>query len=139
MTRISEVLLNFVMNAGWQIAVIFVIASIGSYLLRNASANSRHVLWLAAFALSVVAPLLSVFSISSRLEPAVRTLGGPPATAGGSDTVAADSKPTLTANSPDNDITLANRLLVRRTQVVTAQPRSVLLVTAAIMLFVLLR
>ncbi|HJZ82604.1 MAG TPA: M56 family metallopeptidase, partial [Pyrinomonadaceae bacterium] len=134
MTRISEVLVNFVMNAGWQIAVIFVIASIGSYLLRNASANSRHALWLAAFALSVVAPLLSVSSISSRFEPAVRNI-----TRKSSAPVASDSKPTLTGNSAEADETLVHRLLVRRTQVVTAQPRSVLLVTAALMLFVLLR
>ena len=33
MTRISELLLNFALNAGWQIVVIFIIASIGSLLL----------------------------------------------------------------------------------------------------------
>ena len=51
---VSGFVLNYVVNATWQIAAIALVASVGSLLLRNGPARYRHVLWLAALALCVV-------------------------------------------------------------------------------------
>jgi len=134
MTRISEVLLNFVVNAGWQIAVIFVIASIGSYFLKNAAANLRHAFWLVALVLSLAAPLWTVAGFSSSFGPAVRMVKAQPSR---STSISADPK--QIANEGENDFALVDRLLARRKQVVNAKPRILLLLSTTFMLFALLR
>jgi bla regulator protein blaR1 len=134
MIRISEVLLNFVVNAGWQLAVIFVIASIGSYLLRSAAANLRHGLWLVALGLSLVAPLWTVAGLAPNFGRVIGPGGPKPAL---SRSVSAD--PPNVARETENDIALIDRLVAPRKQVVNARPRSLLLISAAFALFVLLR
>jgi bla regulator protein blaR1 len=59
MIRISEFVLNFVANASWQTALILVAAGLGAHFLRNAPARYRHVLWITALGISLVAPVLS--------------------------------------------------------------------------------
>lgn len=54
MVRSSEFILNFVLNSCWQIAVIFVIAAPGAWLLKNAAARYRHALWIVALANATV-------------------------------------------------------------------------------------
>ena len=134
MTRISEVLLSFVMNAGWQLVVILAIASIGSYLLRNAAANLRHALWLAALGLSLVAPLWTVGGLSPDFWRAIGNAEPKPSL---SKSISA-SAPRVTNEGAD-DAGLADHLVARRTQVVNARPRNLLLISAAFALFVLLR
>src|SRR2546426_6896205 len=63
MIRISELLLNFLLNATWQIVVITFVASVGARLLKHAPARYRHALWVASLLLSVVLPLWSVFGV----------------------------------------------------------------------------
>ena len=60
MTRISELLLNFAINAGWQVPVIFAVAALGSFSLRNAAARYRHGLWLVTLMLSLLGPLWTI-------------------------------------------------------------------------------
>jgi|ERR1041384_2738890 hypothetical protein len=60
MLRISEFILNFVLNSTWQVAAIFVVAAIASWLLRNGPARYRHTLWIIALLASLVVPLLTV-------------------------------------------------------------------------------
>ena len=59
MTSVSEFVLNYVVNAAWQIAVIAMVAAAGSVLLRNGPARYRHVLWLAALLSCVLVPLFT--------------------------------------------------------------------------------
>ena len=59
MASVSEFVLNYVINATWQIAAIALVAAAGSYLLKNAPASYRHLLWVAALASCVVVPLLT--------------------------------------------------------------------------------
>jgi HEAT repeat protein/beta-lactamase regulating signal transducer with metallopeptidase domain len=59
MVRISEFILNFALNAWWQIAAIFAVAALGSLLLKNGPAQYRHTLWLFALAACLFAPLLT--------------------------------------------------------------------------------
>jgi beta-lactamase regulating signal transducer with metallopeptidase domain len=66
MLRISEFVLNFILNSFWQSAVIFAIAAVGAWLLRDAPARYRHALWIVALIACLVVPLLT----ATRFVPA---------------------------------------------------------------------
>src|ERR1044072_5905273 len=57
MRTISQLLLTFLLNSVWQIALIASLASISAWLLRNSAARYRHWIWVAALLLSVIVPL----------------------------------------------------------------------------------
>src|SRR5215207_44343 len=59
MLRISEFILNFVLNSAWQVAAIFVIAAFASWLLKNAPARHLYTLWVVALTACLVVPLLT--------------------------------------------------------------------------------
>ena len=52
----SQLLLNFLLNAAWQIVLITALASLGAWLLRSSSARYRHWLWVSAFCLAFLVP-----------------------------------------------------------------------------------
>ena len=58
MLRTSEFILNFVLNAVWQIAVITAVAALGSLLLKNSPARFRHTLWVFALVACFVVPAI---------------------------------------------------------------------------------
>lgn len=62
----SEFILNFILNSVWQIAVIFALAALVSWLLRNGPSRHRHTLWIVALVASLIVPLLT----ASRAAPA---------------------------------------------------------------------
>jgi beta-lactamase regulating signal transducer with metallopeptidase domain len=68
MPRISEFVLNFVLNSLWQSAVVFAVAAIASWILRNGPARYRHMLWVAALSACLVAPLLPTTRLVSALQ-----------------------------------------------------------------------
>src|SRR5688572_28773013 len=55
----SELIFNFVLNASWQIAAIFAVAALASWLLKNGPARYRHTLWIVALIACLVVPLLT--------------------------------------------------------------------------------
>src|SRR5688572_1144822 len=55
----SQILLNFLLNAAWQIALIAAFASLGAWLLRSSSARYRHWIWVSALCLAFVIPAAS--------------------------------------------------------------------------------
>jgi bla regulator protein blaR1 len=57
MRTISQLLLTFLLNSVWQIALIASLALISAWLLRNSAARYRHWIWVAALLLSVGVPL----------------------------------------------------------------------------------
>ena len=59
MQTTTELLLTFLLNACWQVPLIFVLASAGDYFLRDTSTRYRHWLWIGALMFSVSVPLLS--------------------------------------------------------------------------------
>jgi beta-lactamase regulating signal transducer with metallopeptidase domain len=63
MRTISQLLLTFLLNACWQIALVAALASLSSWLLRNSAARNRHWIWVAALLLSLGIP----FTTSSRI------------------------------------------------------------------------
>jgi beta-lactamase regulating signal transducer with metallopeptidase domain len=52
----SGLLLTFLLNAFWQIALIAVFAALGSWLLRNSVARYRHWVWATALCLAFLVP-----------------------------------------------------------------------------------
>lgn len=56
MRTISQLLLNFLLNACWQLALIAAVASGCSWLLRHSVARQRHLLWVAALIMSLSLP-----------------------------------------------------------------------------------
>ncbi|HKS09607.1 MAG TPA: M56 family metallopeptidase [Pyrinomonadaceae bacterium] len=59
MTTSSQLLLTFLLNAVWQIALIAALASLGAWLLRRAALRFQHWLWVAALCLSVLVPVMT--------------------------------------------------------------------------------
>lgn len=62
----SQLLLNFLLNAVWQIALIAALASLGAWLLRSASSRYLHWLWVSALCLAFFVP--AVTSVRTVLE-----------------------------------------------------------------------
>jgi len=56
-TTSSQVLLTFLINACWQVAIVAAFASFSTWLLRNSAARYRHWVWVAALFLSLGIPL----------------------------------------------------------------------------------
>ena len=55
----SQLLLTFLLNAFWQVALIAAFASLGSWLLRNSVARYRHWVWATALCLAFLVPALT--------------------------------------------------------------------------------
>ncbi|HET6977517.1 MAG TPA: M56 family metallopeptidase [Pyrinomonadaceae bacterium] len=55
----SQLLLTFLLNACWQIALIAALASFGSWLLRNSTARYQHWLWAGALCLAFIVPAVT--------------------------------------------------------------------------------
>ena len=52
----SQLLLNFLLSAVWQIALIAALASFGAWLLRDSAARYRHWVWVGALCLAFLVP-----------------------------------------------------------------------------------
>lgn len=78
MQALSELTVTFILNAGWQIAAIFAVAALASWLLKNGPARYRHTLWIVALVASFVVPLLTatrfVPTWGSTSQPVVSTV-----------------------------------------------------------------
>src|SRR5205085_5777439 len=73
----SQLLLTFLLNACWQIALIAAVAAFCDWLLRQATARHRHWLWVAALVLSLCLPALTILRLldnSSGEYPRLRTI-----------------------------------------------------------------
>ena len=55
----SQLLLTFLLNAIWQVALIAALAALGSWLLRNSVARYRHWLWAGALCLAFIVPAVT--------------------------------------------------------------------------------
>ena len=57
METISRLVLGFLLNALWQVALVAGVAALGARMLRNGPARYRHALWVMALGMSVLLPL----------------------------------------------------------------------------------
>ena len=71
----SQLLLNFLLNAAWQIALIAAVASLGAWLLRSSSARYRHWIWVSALCLAFLVPATT--SIRAYFETAAPATSEP--------------------------------------------------------------
>ncbi|HKV32861.1 MAG TPA: HEAT repeat domain-containing protein [Pyrinomonadaceae bacterium] len=118
---ISNFIMNYVVNATWQIAAIAAVTALASLLLKNAPTRYRHLLWLAALLLCVVVPLLS----ATPRTPANQSLQNTPANS-------LQIPLGRVTTEPDIPVT---HLTKRRTQIINATPRMGLWLTLAYALF----
>jgi beta-lactamase regulating signal transducer with metallopeptidase domain len=59
----SQLLLTFLLNACWQVALIAALASLGSWLLRNSTARYRHWVWVSALCLAFLVPATTTLRV----------------------------------------------------------------------------
>src|SRR5438477_5720007 len=59
----SQLLLTFLLNAVWQIALVAALASFSSWLLRNSAARYLHWIWVSALLLSIGIPLTTASGV----------------------------------------------------------------------------
>jgi beta-lactamase regulating signal transducer with metallopeptidase domain len=71
----SQLLLNFLLNAAWQIALITALASLGAWLLRSSAARYRHWIWVGAFCLAFLVPATTL--VRAYFETAAPAISGP--------------------------------------------------------------
>ena len=69
MERVSQLLLTYLFNACWQVALIAAVATACGWLLRETPARCRHLLWMAALALSFFLPVLTALHFSDDDSP----------------------------------------------------------------------
>lgn len=76
MRIITQLLLTFLLNASWQVALITGCAAVCDWLLRGTAARYRHALWVCALLLSLSLPALSCSGlIGSSLTPKPASAG----------------------------------------------------------------
>ena len=63
MNGVSEFILNFLVNSTWLIAAVCAIAALGTFLLRNYSAQYRHAVWIGALFFCLIAPVITASEI----------------------------------------------------------------------------
>ncbi|HEV8203811.1 MAG TPA: M56 family metallopeptidase [Pyrinomonadaceae bacterium] len=131
MLRISEFILNFVLNSVWQVTAIFVVAAVASWLLRNGPARYRHTLWIIALLASLVVPLLTVTRVVPEWIASFQV-------------VAAPSQPenVVRVESPSGsefNFTVDHTSNSRRSTTVKTTQRSVLFLSLGYLIFILLR
>src|SRR5436190_14446651 len=126
MLKISE----FILNSCWQIVVVSAIAALGSWMLRNAPAGYRHVLWVVALAMSLVVPLLSGTElISARItsfQAATTTPTRP----------AAVVQPQEVASQSEEENSVVDHLRRRYSQPISTNSRAALFLTLVYVLFI---
>ena len=142
MIRLSEILLNFLINATWQIAAIALLASVCTWLLKNAPARYRHGLWVTALLLSVALPIWSIANVETEAhhQSAASTAEQRDARK-----ILASSDLSQTAVSPATTTaalepsTSSRRVFTNRSQQLSATPTVSLVISCAYVLFLFYR
>ena len=127
MHAVSELIFNFVLNACWQIAAIFAVAALASWLLRNGPARYRHTLWIVALIACLVVPVLTATGFV------------PPGVSGAQVEAPKHIPAQVTAGTPTNQEFGIDHLVTRRTKPVSTTARTALLLTLVYLLVVFIR
>ncbi len=67
MKVIAQLVLTFLLNASWQIALLVAFAALCNWLLRGLAARYRHSLWVITLVACLVLPLLSCAPLTQTL------------------------------------------------------------------------
>ena len=131
MLRLSEFILNFVLNSVWQVTAIFLVAAVASWLLRNGPARYRYTLWMIALVACFVAPLLT----TTRAVPEwIASLQVVP-----SNSTPAPTGQVVGQNSSDNSLLVDHTSRSRRSMTVNTTRSSVLYLAFGYFVFVFMR
>ena len=133
MLRISEFILNFVLNSVWQVAAIFVVAALASWLLRNGPARYRHVLWMIALVACLVVPLLTATRVVPEWISSFQVVASSP------NPVKLDNVAPVVSQSSSESDPAVDHVSRRRSTTVTTTPRSVLFLALGLCAFHLRR
>jgi len=125
MLRISELILNFVLNSCWQIAAVFAVAWIGARLLKSGPARYRHALWIVALVACFVVPLLTATRFVPDWISRVRVIPK------------AENAIPLATNQEVTDDQTIDHLTTRRTKPISTTTRTALFFALAYGLFIL--
>lgn len=129
MFRNNEFLLNSLLNSLWIIPMVWGIAALGAYLLRNLDADYRYTIWLAALVLCVIAPLLSSTQILSIPPLSFKSTPLPSSSA-----LPTNYQTTTTNDGGDTPLTNVRE---RNRPIVKASSEKVQMLTIAYLLFIL--
>ena len=139
MQRISELAINFLFNAVWQIAIIALVAWACSRLLQRSAARYRHALWVAALMLSLALPVWGLLDFTGEAPRQIigqqTGVGQPPGNLILASAPPLDSK----VATPQDSGPALGQLLQRRRQPIVAAPSLPLLLAVCYALFVLYR
>ena len=130
MVRTSEFILNFVLNSSWQIAAVFAITALASWLLRNAPARYRHSLWVAALVKCLIVPLLTATRFVPEWVSSLQVVA--PADVA----VAPKFENVVTATNQSGEDQTVDLLGVRRSKPISTTTRTALFLTLAYALLV---
>ena len=131
MLRTSEFILNFVLNAAWQMTAIFLVAALASWMLRNGPARYRHTLWVIALVASLVVPLLTTTRVVPDWISSFQVVSSP--------VKVENVGPLADQNSPELNITVDHTSRSRRSTTVTTTQRSVLYLAFGYLVFIFVR
>lgn len=123
--RISEFIVNYVLNSTWQIAVIFVVALLASWLLRNGPARYRHCLWILVLMVSLIVPSLTATRFVPGFVSGFEAMVPLPAV-----------QTSATQSLSDLDDLAFDHIAPSRRQTVKLWPRDILLLTFIYALFI---
>ncbi len=129
MARISEFILNFVLNAAWQIVAITAVAALGSLLLKNSPARFRHTLLFFALAACFVVPVLTASGLVPESLPSFQTAAPTPQVSSIPQVAQVISESAL-VEEPQFD------LVTRRRQEISTTPNTALFFTLAYVLLI---
>ena len=131
MGRISEFILNFVLNASWQIVAITTVATLGSLLLKNGPARFRYSLWFFALVACLAVPLFTASALMPQSFSSFQSTAPPAQTS---------SIPTVSHAGPvSRDVAVEEPefdLVTRRRQEINTSPNTALVFALAYTLFI---
>ncbi len=134
MVRTSEFILNFVLNACWQVAAIFAVASFGSSLLKHGPARYRHALWVVALVACLTIPVLTALRLAPPSISNLQVVSSPPAPSMSKQPAAIQTAIETPEENPAVD-----HLGRRRAQAITTTTQTGLVLTLVYALFILAR
>ena len=121
MNSVSEFILNFLVNSTWQIPIVCGLAVLGTYLLRNSSAQYRHIVWVSALLFCLIAPVVT----ATEIVPALPMKSG-----------FNDGRALVTTTNNTDEELIPDHTRRRESQIVVeATPRNMQVIAAAYLVF----
>jgi beta-lactamase regulating signal transducer with metallopeptidase domain len=133
MLRVSEFILNFVLNSAWQVPAIFTVAALAAWALRNGPSRYQHTLWMIALSACLVVPLLTTTRVVPEWIASFQVVSI------SASQPKLESKGPVVSHEDSENLLTVDRTNSQRRTTVTTTPRSVLLLSLGYVLFICFR